>query len=204
MVHSNGFKLFLCVSRERGDSGKKQNMQQREKEIYSALEKEGERNCSFQGLAAFQAVWLWFWRPPVFLFVLPPDWLDPEVAFLPAWSKRFQSPWHRPLFAAGWKQSEERFTRPSSAPLLRPLLSPKAKCELAGIWASKQTLTSSRMSPAWEPGSQDGFFFPSTTTELLWKSLTGNIFCPSGSGERVETFLVGQWAIKDPKTTPFS
>lgn len=33
----------------------------------------------------------------------------------------------------------------------------------------------------------------------LWKSLSGNIFCPSGSRERLGTFFVGQWAVNDPK-----
>ena len=34
------------------------SMKQRVREKYGTLEREGERNCSFQGLAAFQAVWL--------------------------------------------------------------------------------------------------------------------------------------------------
>ena len=43
-----------CSMRER----ERERERERGEEKYGALDREGERNCSFQGLAAFQAVWL--------------------------------------------------------------------------------------------------------------------------------------------------
>ena len=53
----------------RDRSSEKCSITERGREKFCTLQKEGGRNCSFQGLAAFQAVWLWFWQPPVFLFL---------------------------------------------------------------------------------------------------------------------------------------
>lgn len=181
------------------------------KNMQHETEREGEIwLCSFQGLAAFQAVWLWFWWPPVFLFCLTSGLTGPWNVPLPAWSK-LQSSCHHPMFAAGWKKGRRASHMSFQLPYSRHSSDRKQVCELAGIWNGKQTLTSSRMSPAWEPASKNDvnffFFFHSTTPELLWKSLSGNsthFFVPVEVGRDWKHSLRDNGLSKTLKATPCS
>lgn len=120
-----------------------------------------------------------------FCFYLQTDW-TPELPS-PCLIQTSVTTWCLQLAE---KKAEECYTPVISASLLPS--DRKQAHELAGIL---NDLFPFRISPAWEPAARMGCTFLSFSTRVAveiseWKSDT--VFCPSGSGERLETFLAGQ------------
>lgn len=156
--------------------------------------KGGERNCSYQGLAAFQAVWLWFWRPPVFFsFCLTSrltDWTQglPSPCLITTFTTSVPM---APPSVYSWLKKGRIASHMCHLSFLTHLTGQKESLWI-GIWNDKQTNCKSPL--VWARARIGCTFFPDQHQSSFGKLQVENwhIFCPSGRGERLETFLVGQ------------
>lgn len=181
--------------------------ERRGREKYGSVEREGERNCSFQGLAAFQAVWLWFCWPLGFCGGLTSRLTGPRGCLSLVWSKlsKLYPLWLHLMFYSCLKKKQRSVTHVISASLVQGR---QRACQTAGILSHthKNTLWHWHCGTCQKGCSQDGVSFfvfslqrgTGTAVEISPVEIGHIFFYPTGNGVRLETFLVGQWAIKDP------